>query len=203
MNKEELLKLKENYTHRKSNIKNDIQAIKLEDEEFDLFLINSISFKPSEIAKIICLLIFSLENKEYIPLKEISSDNMYKYLTLIPYKEYKEKGLSNFKSYNDKISLYSLKNNQNNANIDNEYSFTFEHLLAEYNLKHKNLNDKYLHVFLWQFMERPYVRHFISILAELQAKNNGEHLTEEEMLNVMSDFINLEKEKKKELTKKK
>ena len=202
MNKEELLNLKEKYTHRKSTIKNDIPAIKLEDEEFDLFLINCISFKPSEIAKILCLLIFSYENKEYIPLSETSTDNNYKYLTLIPYKEYKEKGSLSFKSYNDKISLYSLKNKPNNANIDNEYSFTFEHLLTEFNLKHKNLFDKYLHVFLWQFMERPYVRHFISHLADLQLANEGKHLTEEEMVNSISDFINLEKAKKKSLEKK-
>ena len=53
------------------------------------------------------------------------------------------------------------------------------------------------------FIDYPYINDFIKYLYILQVKNNGRHLTYEEMQEALNDFLELERNKPKQKIKEK
>ena len=74
---------------------------------------------------------------------------------------------------------------------DNYYMLTFQFLVDNYLVYYKNgVSNNY-------FEDYSYIKDFISYLAELQI-NNNKHLTYDEMVEALSDFVK-DKPKTKEL----
>ena len=86
------------------------------------------------------------------------------------------------------IDFYDFKETES---YPREISFDF--VLKNFNIKNYRTN--------YEFEDFEYVQDYISYLFELQLKNNGRHLTYDEMDQALDEFLELENEQKLSLNK--
>lgn len=99
----------------------------------------------------------------------------------------------------DQVDKDNIINYYNFYDGENDRSkIVFEFLLDFYNVKNTYPNEVFP-VSLYSFENYEYVRNYIYYLFELQFKNNGKQLSNDEMHQALNDFLKLEEEKLKVL----
>ena len=199
MTKDELIKELKTNNDRLKSIRYQLQEEEEAEKKLRKVLIDGISFDALLISKIISYLLSSFESKLYIPINAFRYDlgKPYCYLTIIPINEYNGEDSKGTRIKSDnQIKIY-----EEATAIKASKNITFNHLLEEYLEGKKDTRDNVFYC-IDNFDDYPYIKEFISKLAEMQIINNGKHLTEQELLVVLSSFINSKiKQKTKELSK--
>ena len=111
-----------------------------------------------------------------------------------------------FEIFKKKADIVDLADKEGIINFYNFYDgendrskIIFEFLLDDYNIKN-SYPTAAIPVSLCNFEDYEYVRDYISYLFELQLKNNGRQLSNDEMHQALNDFLELGEEKVKKLS---
>ena len=163
---------------------------KLQNEKKDLteIILKSISFVPNDLADAISYLVRTKEGKKYSPIEGtwfVGSKEM-RYLVLCDEKQSVNPNIylcepETIKIFFDRYTIsQSLSLDYN--------SLTFEHLLEKYNIDSEQWVRS---INFSEFECHPYIKDFISYLAELQIENNGKLLSKKEMRVAVSSFVSI------------
>ena len=203
MNKDELIKKVAQNKDETKKLTENLEELKKEKEELNDILVGGLTFKSMSITKVICYLLTIYENKLYLPISGVyypKNGVAYDYMALVPIDDFvalenKERYFfKGFKAkYGNQLVIVDEKRDfSDNVGNNNIHRLTFKHLLDEYGVQ-----DIYKRVCIDSFDDYPYIKEFISMVASMQIENNGKHLDKDELWMVMSDFINLQKDKPK------
>ena len=203
MNKGTLINQLEIYKLEKKKITEQLEKIKKEEEKLNDILVGGLTFKSMSITKVICYLLTIYENKLYLPISGVyypKNGVAYDYMALVPIDDFvslenKERYFfKGFKAkYGNQLVIVDEKRDfSDNVGNNNIHRLTFKHLLDEYGVQ-----DIYKRVCIDSFDDYPYIKEFISLVVSMQIEKNGKHLTDDELLIAMSDFINSKKDKPK------
>ena len=177
--------------------------IQKDEDRLNDILKNGLTFESKSITKIICYLLTIYENKLYLPISGVYypiNGVAYDYMALVPIDDFvtiENKERYFFKGFkakydNQLVIVDEKKDHFDNIRDNDKHMLTFKNLLDEYGEQ-----DVYKRVCTENFSNYSYILEFISKVATMQIERNGKHLTDDELLIAMSDFINVEKSKSK------
>lgn len=196
MKSDELIKV---LNDKKSKIKEiDSKITKLKEDEKKIIdtIMRSTAFIPRRLAFAISYLVLAKEEKLYIPINgsNMNEYGLYYYIILVNANELKKYPSLNICAYSDIIPIYSAEIGK--SNYDNQ-ELTFSHLRKKFELTVDLIKEYNFKCNIHSFVGHEYIKDYITYIAMLQLKKDGESLTKEEMLIAVSDFLNLKKDKPK------
>ena len=145
-----------------------------------------ISFVPYDLADAISYLVRIKEGKNYIRRESryFEANKEQQYLILCDENESRNPNV--YLSNPDNISIFSDRYSVTASLSLNHNSLTFKHLLEKYSFQ----EDKWVgSINSSEFEKHPYIKDFITYIAELQLENDGKILSKQEMFNAVRQFI--------------
>ena len=159
-------------------------------------ILKDVTFDIKDLSECLALLINLKENRTFVPISSnVDHELAYNYCVLVDAKikdAYKAKK-NNLKNTDDVVVVYDSNLNKGKVN----YSLTYQFLLDEYGIDKNSYNG---HVDKSNFDNRPYIKDFISLLAENQI-NKEMKFTYHDMLECLRQYLSLDKNKQKKLKK--
>ena len=174
------------------------------------FLKSGISFIPAELNRLLATYMTLKEGELYIPISDCTARYKDLYCGIISSKKLQEektlsqsKGMTPYVAgiYEDEgIITFKCKRNTNINLVENldEHLATYQFLIDKYDLN--NIYSQYERGMVTKinFDEYEDIKNFIIYLAELQIENN-KHYTYDEMLEILSNYLEQKKPKTRKL----
>ena len=209
MNREETIKVLDDLRNKLTSMKIETDKLELKEKQLEDQLLSGSTFNLSELSMLLIALISYIENKYYVPriYKKLSENwtiYRYYYLTESSKSNIEFKSSSAMRANPDTIYLGMEIDSQNLEHLDNK-NITFQILLDKirYNVRNENyLRENGIIVSSANFENRKYIKDFIYYLANAQTGKTNEELKLFNPINVLFDFLELEKKQPKTRVKK-
>ena len=166
-------------------ISKELDKLKNEKKELYIIILKGISFVPYDLADAISYLVRIKEGIRYIPEEGtyFLGNKEYRYLKLC--RENHSKNPNIYLNQPDNINIFFDRYTVSpTLSLDHD-SLTFEHLIDKYNIDEKQWIGS---INFSEFEAHPYIKEFITYLAEWQIENNGELLSKKDMHLAVNAF---------------
>ena len=171
-----------------------IKYLEWKKSKFSGEIFNELTFDIKYLGECLALLINLKENKVFVPIcSNIDHELAYNYCVLVDsnIKDTYRAKKNNLNNTDEVVVVYDSNSSKGRVN----YNLTYQFLLDEYGIDKGNYNG---HVDKSNFDNRPYIKDFISFLAENQI-NKEMKFTYHDMLECLREYISLDKNKRKKL----
>ena len=186
MKSDEIIREIEYREKKIAQISKEVDKLKNEKKELYEIILKAISFVPYDLAEAIIYLVHTKEGKQYIPEEGTYFHDSKEYRYLILCRENHSNNPNIYLNQPDNINIFFDRYTVSPTLSLNHNSLTFEHLIEKYNIDKKQWIGS---INFSEFESHPYIKDFITYLAEWQIENNGKLLSKKDMHLAVNAFV--------------